>query len=123
MPTFDLVSQLAALVLRVVDDGRRGGRPEKILLYLAPVPLLPGKHSLATLPLVEVVSGLGEVHVEAARVLFVCAGAQAYTVTYERRDMGEADGTAGNSPIKIKSSVCRGRLMSFIHCAERFASA
>lgn len=74
-PTFDLVSQLATLVLWVVDDWRRGGRSEAILLHLAPVPLLPGQHALATLPLVEVVSGLSEVHVKTARVFFVCAGA------------------------------------------------
>ncbi|TNN71266.1 hypothetical protein EYF80_018468 [Liparis tanakae] len=81
LPTFDLVSQLAALVLRVVDDGRRGGRPEAVLLHLAPVPLLSGQHALVTLPLIEVVSGLGEVHVETARVFLVSAGAQTDTLT------------------------------------------
>lgn len=81
-PTFDLVSQLAALVLRVVDDGRRRGRPEAIFLHLAPVPLLSGQHSLATLPLIEVVSGLGKVHVKTTSVFFVCAGAQTDTITW-----------------------------------------
>ena len=82
--TFDLVSQLAALVLREVDDGRRGGRSEAILLHLTPVPLLSGQHALVTLPLIEVVSGLGEVHVETTGVFFVRAGAQTNTVTCGR---------------------------------------
>lgn len=79
--TFDLVSELAALVLCVVDDGRRGGRPEAVLLYLAPVALLSGQHALVTLPLVEVISGLSEVHVETTGVFLICAGAQTDTIT------------------------------------------
>lgn len=73
---FDFVSQLAALVLGVVDDGRRGRRPQPVLLHLAAVALLSGHHALATLPLVQVVSGLRKVHVQTPGVLFVCAGAQ-----------------------------------------------
>lgn len=42
MSTFDLVSQLTALVLRVVDDGRRGWWPEAIFFHLASVTLLSG---------------------------------------------------------------------------------
>ncbi len=72
-------------MLRVVDDGRRGGWSEAILLHLAPVPLLSGQHALATLPLIQVISGLGEVHMETSSVFFVCAGAQADTITYGRQ--------------------------------------
>lgn len=79
--TFDLVPQLAALVLRVVHDGGRGWRSKAVFLYLPPVPLFPGQHALATLPLIQVVPGLGKVHVEATRVFLVCAGAQADAVT------------------------------------------
>lgn len=78
--TFDFVSQLATLVLGVVDNGRRGWWPQAILLHLAPVPLLSGQHALAALPLVQVVSGLGEVHVQTARVFFVCTGSQTDTI-------------------------------------------
>lgn len=76
MFTFDLVSQLAALVLRIVDNWWRGRRAEPVLLHLAAVTLLSGQHALATLPLVQVISGLGKVHVKPTRVFFVCAGAQ-----------------------------------------------
>lgn len=78
--TFDFVSQLAALVLGVVDNGRRGWRPQAILLHLAPMPLLSGQHTLATLPLIQVVSGLGKVHVQTTSVFFVGAGAQTDTI-------------------------------------------
>lgn len=84
LPTFDLVAQLAALVLRVVHDGRGRRRSKAVFLYLAPVPLLPGQHALVTLPLVQVVPGLGEVHVEATRVFLVRAGAQADAITCRR---------------------------------------
>lgn len=84
LPTFDLVAQLAALVLRVVHDGRRRRRSEAVFLHLAPVPFFPGHHALATLPLVQVVPGLGEVHVEATRVLLVRAGAQTDAITCRR---------------------------------------
>lgn len=40
MFTFDLVSQLAALMLRVVDYRWRGRRPKAVLFHLAPVTLL-----------------------------------------------------------------------------------
>ena len=73
-PTFELLGQQGGLVLRVVHDGRWRGRPQAVLLQLAPVPLLAGAHPLLALPLVEVVPRLGEVHVQAARVLLVRAG-------------------------------------------------
>lgn len=73
-PTFELLGQQGSLVLRVVHDGRWRGRPQAVLLQLAPVPLLAGAHPLLALPLVEVVARLGEVHVQAARILFVRAG-------------------------------------------------
>lgn len=91
LPTFDLVSQLAALMLRVVDNWRRRRRSETILLHLTPVPLLSGQHALATLPLVEVISGLGKVHVKTASVFFVCAGAQADTITYNGGHKGKRE--------------------------------
>lgn len=80
--TFDLVSQLAALVFRIMDDWRRGWRPEAILLHLSSVPLLSGQHALATLPLIQVVPGLGKVHVESTCVLFVGAGTQADSISW-----------------------------------------
>lgn len=73
-PTFELLGQQGGLVLRVVHDGRWRGRPQAVLLQLAPVPLLAGAHPLLALPLVEVVPRLGKVHVQAARILFVRAG-------------------------------------------------
>lgn len=79
--TFDLVPELAALVLGVVHDGWRWRRSKAVFLYLAPVPLFPGQHALPTLPLVQVVPGLGKVHVEATRVFLVRAGAQADAIT------------------------------------------
>lgn len=79
--TFDLVPELAALVLRVVHDGWRGWRSKAVFLDLAPVPLFPGQHALATLPLIQVVPGLGKIHVEATRVFLVRAGAQADAIT------------------------------------------
>lgn len=82
LPTFDLFSQLAALMFRVVDNWRGGWRSESILLHLAPVPLLSGQHALVTFPLIKIVSGLCKVHMETACVFFVCAGAQPDTVTY-----------------------------------------
>lgn len=82
LPTFDLFSQLAALVFRVVHNWRGGRRSETILLHLAPVPLLSGQHALAAFPLVKIVSGLCKVHMEATCVFFVRAGAQPDTVTY-----------------------------------------
>lgn len=68
-------------MLGVVDDWRRRRRSEAILLHLTSVPLLSGQHALTTLPLIEVISGLGKVHMETACVFFVCAGAQADTIT------------------------------------------
>lgn len=87
LPTFDLVSQLAALMLGVVDDRRRRRRSEAILLHLTSVPLLSGQHALTTLPLIEVISGLGKVHMETAGVFFVRAGAQADTITYGNKGL------------------------------------
>lgn len=82
LPTFNLFSQLAAFVFRVVHNRRGGWRSQSILLHLAPVPLLSGQHALATFPLVKIVSGLRKVHMETTRVFFVRAGAQPDTVTY-----------------------------------------
>lgn len=82
MSTFDLVSQLAALMLRIVDNGRRGRRPQAIFFHLASVTFLSGQHALATFPLVKVIPGLCEVDVEATGVFFVCAGTQTDTITW-----------------------------------------
>lgn len=93
-PTFDLFSQLAALVFRVMDNRRGGRRSEPVLLHLAPVPLLSGQHALVTFPLIKIIPGLCKVHVETACVFFVRAGAQPDTVTYtmtwkELKSVGE----------------------------------
>lgn len=74
-PTFDFVPQLAALVLRVVDDRRRRRRSQTVLLHLAAVSLFSRQHPLTTLPLVQIVPGLGEVHVKTTSVFFIRAGA------------------------------------------------
>ena len=77
-----------------MNDGGRGGGSEEVLLHPPPVSLLSGQHALVTLPLIQVVSGLGKVHVETARVLLVGTGAQTDTVAWgeERRgnDMEKA---------------------------------
>ena len=74
--TFDLVAQLAALVLGVVDNGRGGGWAEQVLLDAPAVPLLPRQHALCALPLVQVVPRLRKVHVQPPCVLLIRAGAQ-----------------------------------------------
>lgn len=82
--TFQLLGQQGGLVLGVVHYGRRRGRPQPILLQLAPVPLLTGAHPLLAFPLVEVVPGLGKVHVKAAWILFVRARPQSHPVTWNQ---------------------------------------
>ena len=51
----------------------------------AAVPLLPGEQPLFTLPLVQVIPGLGEVHVDPPRVLLISAGANTHPVPWRWR--------------------------------------
>lgn len=74
--TFELLGHHAALVVGVVDDGRRGGRAEALLGQAAPVPLLARQHALLALPLIQVIPRLRKVHVQPPHVLLVRAGAQ-----------------------------------------------
>lgn len=65
-----------------MDDGWRGGGSETVLLHPPAVSFLSGIQALTTLPLIQVVSGLGKVHMEPPCVLLVCTGAQTHTVAW-----------------------------------------
>lgn len=92
--TFQFLSDNAALVVGVMDDGRRGGRAEALLLQPPAMALLSRQHPLLTFPLVQIVPSLSKIHVQAPSILLVRAGAQPDAIAWQRRQQ-RSDRTAG----------------------------
>lgn len=94
--TFQLLSNDAALVVGVMDDGGWGGRAEALLFQPPAMTLLSRQHPLLALPLIQIIPSLSEVHVQAPSILLVGAGTQPDAIAWQRGQ--EWSDRTGNLP-------------------------